>query len=284
VGESRVTSLSNSLVEGVWLDADSSRVLIGERLAQRLQVGVGKKLVLSVQDLAGELTGRAFRVGGIVDMASNELNSGVVFVAIDQAQTLFGLGDAITEIVVVANSDDALTPLKRDLVAQLGADAEVQTWAEVQPLLEYMVQVADQNAYVMYGAVFVAMGFGIANVLFMCVYERAREIGVMMAMGMRRRRVVALVVAESCFLTLIGLALGIAAAVAAVWGFRDGIDFSAFAAGLQMLGAGSRVAPLLRASDLVVPIAVGSVAALLASAWPAWRAASARPADSLRGL
>ena len=284
VGESRVTSLSNSLVEGVWLDADSSRVLIGERLAQRLQVGVGKKLVLSVQDLAGELTGRAFRVGGIVDMASNELNSGVVFVAIDQAQTLFGLGDAVTEIVVVANSDDALTPLKRDLVAQLGADAEVRTWAEVQPLLEYMVRVADQNAYVMYGAVFVAMGFGIANVLFMCVYERAREIGVMMAMGMRRRRVVALVVAESCFLTLIGLALGIAAAVAAVWGFRDGIDFSAFAAGLQMLGAGSRVAPLLRASDLVVPIAVGSVAALLASAWPAWRAASARPADSLRGL
>jgi ABC-type lipoprotein release transport system permease subunit len=284
VGEARVTSLANSLVAGQWIDAAPSQVLIGERLARRLQVGVGKKLVLSVQDLSGELTGKAFRVGGIVDMASSELNSGVVFVALDQAQALFGLGDGVTEIAVVTTAGQDLNRLKEALSEQLGPGADVRTWSEIQPLLEYLVEITDQNAYVMYGAVFVAMGFGIANVLFMCVFERAREIGVMMAMGMRRRRVVALVVGEACLLTLFGLAVGIAGAVAAVWGLRDGIDFSAFAAGLEALGARSRVAPVLRASDLVVPIAVGGVAALLASAWPAWRAASGRPANLLRGL
>lgn len=283
-GERQVTSLAKSLVQGAWLDGETPRVLIGERLAERLQVAVGKKLVLSVQDLAGELTGRAYRVGGIFHAPSSELNASVVFVALDQAQALFGLGDAVTEIVIVARDDQGLDAIKAELGDELGAAAEVRTWADLQPLLRYMANAVHQNAYVMYATVFVAMAFGIANVLFMSVYERAREIGVMMAMGMKRRRVVALVVGESLLLTLVGLFIGIAAALLGTLAFRDGIDFSAFTEGLASFGASSRVAPVLRAQDLVVPIAVGSLAALLASAWPAWRAASAKPAESLRRL
>ncbi len=284
VAEAQVTSLAKSLVQGVWLDGQSPRVLIGERLAKRLQVGIGKKLVLSVQDLAGELTGRAYRVGGIFHAPSSELNSSVVFVSLDQAQSLFGLGEAVTEIVVVAKEDDGLDRIQAELRAELAGVAEVRTWAELQPLLKYMAGAVHQNAYVMYATVFVAMAFGIANVLFMSVHERAREIGVMLAMGMKRWRIVALVVAESLLLTLVGLFIGIAAALLGTLAFRDGIDFSAFAEGLAAFGANSRVAPVLRAEDLMVPIGVGSFAALLASVWPAWRVASARPADSLRRL
>ena len=93
-------------------------------------------------------------------------------------------------------------------------------------------------------------------------YERIREIGILMAVGMNRGRLVLTIVAESFFVTLLGLALGFVGAVAGVWALGDGIDLSFFAEGLSAFGVGTRLVPVLRWADFTVPMAVALVTAM----------------------
>ena len=102
-----------------------------------------------------------------------------------------------------------------------------------------MVSSFDSMGFVIYAAVFIAMSFGIANVLMMAVYERTREIGMMRAMGMGRGRVVAMVVVESCMVTALGLAVGIGLALLGVAAIGEGIDISRFADSLDTYGIGT---------------------------------------------
>jgi putative ABC transport system permease protein len=104
----------------------------------------------------------------------------------------------------------------------------------------------------------------------------------MRAIGMGRGRVVGMVVLESAFVTTLGLILGLAAAVIGVWLLEDGIDITRWAGSIDAYGIESVLKPTLRPGDLVPPILIGGVAAILSSLWPALRAARAKPADALR--
>ncbi|MCP4039420.1 MAG: ABC transporter permease [bacterium] len=276
-----VSVAADSLVAGDWL-GEPRRLVLGNKLAARLEVDVGSKVVLSVQDLAGELTGQAFRVGGLLRAGSRELDDGVVFMRLGDAQALLGMGDAISEIAVVTFDRGNVSAIREKLEATLGTGPEVRTWEQLEPLLVYMVDTFDSMAWVIYAAVFIAMAFGIANVLLMSVYERAREIGMMRAVGMSRARVVAMVVLESTFVTALGLLLGVMLALLGIWLLADGVDISAWAGSIDAYGIQSVLTPALRARDLVAPVLIGAITAVLSSFWPALRAARATPADALR--
>ena len=130
--EAGVSRIASSITAGRYLDGKGRRVLLGEALARRLQVGVGDKVVLSVQDLAGDLTGEALRVGGLFRTPSRGLDRGTVFVRFEESQKLFGLGDAITEIVVLAESRNEIAEVRDALAADL-TGLEVRSWQEIQP-------------------------------------------------------------------------------------------------------------------------------------------------------
>jgi ABC-type lipoprotein release transport system permease subunit len=283
--EAQVTDLAASMVAGAYLDgavADRRHVLLGEALAQRLQVGIGDKVVLSATDTSGDLAGESFRVAGLFRTASLELDRSTVYLRLDESQTLFALGSAISELVAVVRDREAVPTVEAALRARLPTGVVVQSWEELAPLLVYLVDVFDEMAWIVYAAVFVAMAFGIANVLLMAVYERTREIGVVRAIGMSGRRVVGTVVLESLFLTFVGVVLGFALTAAALFALRDGIDLSRFAKGLTSLGVGTTVVPVVRPADFLTPSWVALATAVGSSLWPALRAARARPAEALR--
>ncbi len=279
--ERHVTRIAESMISGSYLDGDRRRVLIGETLARRLEVEVGDKVVLSVQDIAGELTGEGLRVGGLFKTSSLAINRGTIFLRLDEGQQLLGLDGSVSEIVAVAE-DRADVPALRERLAGALSGSEVRSWDELQPLLVYMIDFFDQAALLVYAAVFIAMAFGIANVLLMTIYERTREIGIMRAIGFGRARLVATIMSEAVIVTGVGLAIGFALALASVWALSDGIDLSMFAQGLEYFGVGSRIYPMLRSADFSAPVAVALVTAAIASAWPAWRAVRLRPAEAVR--
>lgn len=280
--EQKVSSFSSSMTAGEWLGGRRGRVVLGNDLARRLQVELGDKVVLSVQDLAGDLTGQAFRVGGLFRTPSLPVNDSTVLVSLDEGQQLFGLDGGVSELILVSDDYEEVDALARVLRLALGDDAEVRSWKQLQPLLVYFVELMDQFAWVVYAGVFIAMVFGIANVLLMSIYERTREIGMMMAMGMKPRRVVLSIVLESMIVTGLGLAVGLGVGFLGVWLLRGGIDLSLWAHGLEALGAGSVIVPVIRTNDVMAPLVMASVAALLASTWPAVRAAGLRPGEALR--
>jgi ABC-type lipoprotein release transport system permease subunit len=279
--EPGVSVVESSIIRGEWL-GEPRRLVVGDKLAARLEADVGSKLVVSVQDLQGELTGRVFRVAGLVQAGTREVDDGVVFLRLEEAQALLGMGQAISEIAIVTSDRKRVALIQQKLEAKLGAGPEVRTWEQLQPLLVYMIDSFDSMAWVMYAAVFIAMAFGIANVLLMAVFERMREIGMMRAVGMGRARVVGMVVLESTFVTALGLAMGVALAICGVWLLSDGIDISRWADSVDAYGMESVLKPVLRARDFVAPVMIGAITAVLSSFWPALRAARAKPADALR--
>jgi len=282
--EAAVTVLARSLVAGQYLGDGAHRILIGKALARRLHVDVGDKLVLSVQTLAGDLTGEAFRVCGIFQTSSLEFDRGSVFVRLAESRRLFGIGEAISEIVVVAENRADISRLQGALRQRLGPQVEVQTWEEIRPLLRQTIEIFDKTAWWVYAAIFVAMVFGIANVLLMSVYERIREIGILTAIGMRGYRLVAMIVAESMMLTLVGIGGGYAGAVAIVAALHNGIDLSYWAQGLTAAGVGTRIVPVIRGYDVAVPVGIAVLTTVAASVWPALRALRFRPAEALRHI
>jgi putative ABC transport system permease protein len=279
--EPGISIVADSMTSGRYLDDTKRRVIIGERLARRLHVEVGDKIVLSVTDMSGDIAGAGVRVGGIFHTPSAVLDSGTIFLPIAESQTLLALEDAISEVVIIGKDGASVDRLHASLVSSLG-ELEVRSWKELQPVLDYMVTVFDQMGYIIYGAVFIAMLFGIANVLLMTIYERIREIGILMAIGMPRSRLALSIVYESLIVTLVGLAIGFAIALAVLAVFRDGIALSSLAAGLEAFGVGQQIKPVLRSNDFLVPTVVAILTAVVASGWPAYRATQFRPAEAVR--
>ncbi len=280
--EAAVTTLRESIIEGSYLEPDVPRALVGYRLAKRLHVGVGDKIVVSAQDVAGDMTGEAFRVAGVFRTEALELDERTVFIPLARGKRLLGMGSELSELVIVAEDDDELEALRSSLAKRLPAGLEVRTWSELRPLLRYMVDMFQQMGWVIYAAIFIAMAFGIANVLLMSVYERIREIGILMAIGMKPGRMVATIVAESLCLTLLGVVGGFAVGVGGVALLSDGIDLSRWGEGLQSFGVSTTIVPVIPESDLVIPVVVAVVTALIASLWPALRAVRTRPAEAVR--
>ena len=282
--EAQVSAVPGSMVAGSYLGGTERQrvppIVIGSAMAERLRVRLGDKVVVHVP---GEAAAGAFRVRGLFRVASTEFERSVAFLQLADAQRLFELPGRVTEVAILLDEPDGATALQQWLRAELPDGQEVLRWQEREPALASMLQLMDDIYWVTYAVVFVAMAFGIANVLIMAVYERTRELGVMRSIGLRGRGVVALVLWESLLLTLIGTALGLGIGLGLVlWMAEEGIDLSAFSEGLRSWGIGTIIYPRLILDDLVAPVALAATTALVAGLWPAIRAARMPPARAVR--
>ncbi|MCP4331473.1 MAG: FtsX-like permease family protein, partial [Gammaproteobacteria bacterium] len=115
----------------------------------------------------------------------------------------------------------------------------------------------------------------------MAIFERVREIGLIQALGMRPALILYQILMESTLLLLIGLGLGNALALATIKPLQDGLDISAVAEGMAMMGASSMLYPKLTASDLLLANSVVILLGVLTSILPAWRAAKLDPVRAL---
>jgi putative ABC transport system permease protein len=290
--EARVSIVPQALIEGRMPTRTPPGVArrlpgiaIGAAMAERLRVKVGDKVVVHTP---GEDGLGAFRVSGIFRTSSSEFDRSTAFVRLEDAQRLLALPDRVTEVVVALDDRDTLPELRRRASAELALAhpelaLEVLTWQEREPRMAAMLELMANTSWIIYAAVFVAMAFGIANALLMMVYERIREFGMLRALGLSARGLLALVLLESVLMTVIGTALGLAIGVPIVlWVGHVGLDMSRFAAGMTEFGIGTRVYAQLEPRDVAMPVGVALVTAVLAALWPAWKAVRLRPAEAIR--
>jgi putative ABC transport system permease protein len=286
VQERTVTTIQNAIIQGQYLAKGMQRpILLGDRLAAHLMVSLDDKVVLMVQAADGSLGAQLFRVAGIFRSGSPELDEGVVFILRPDAQTLFALGDRITEAALLLGSSrqvrGALETLKRDLS---GEAVEVLPWWQVAPFLQQFIQIDDAFFYIIVLIFFVVISIGILNTIMMSIFERVREFGVMMALGTKPRQIIKLVMEEAFALGLVGIALGSLLGAGLTQYFaRKGIDLSSFSAGAAALGiTTSRVYSELTLANLVYSNLAVLVVVLLVALYPAVYAAGLRPVEAIR--
>jgi ABC-type lipoprotein release transport system permease subunit len=194
---------------------------------------------------------------------------------------MLGIGDQVSELVVVGE-DYRDVEAEFDKVSLLvDGNVEVKRWFELDPYLGTMLGVMDGFVLVWIVVIFLALSFGLVNTLVMAVFERVREIGLMLALGMKPINILGQIVVESLLLLAIGLAMGSALAWATVQPIKDGIDVSIVSEGMDMWGMSSVLYPELLLSDVVLANVVVLVLGFLASLSPAWRASRYEPIEAI---
>ena len=270
-------------VEGRFLQgAGDDGIVIGAKLAERLETEVGKRVVVMSQDPDNEIADRGFRVVGLfhANMASFEEN--YVFTGRRTAQELLRIGDATTEIVFLGDDYRHVEPVFTTVRDVLDDDLTVSRWFEIDTYLGSMLRVMDGFMLIWVIVIFLALSFGLVNTLVMAVFERVREIGLMLALGMKPAYILGQIVLESMMLLAVGLLLGDLLAWATIVPLEGGIDISIVAEGMEMMGASSVLQPQLNVADVVMSNVVVLVLGFLASLSPAWRASRYEPVEAIR--
>ena len=280
--ERGLTFVKYDKVEGRFLDSpDDSGIVIGRKLAKTLDTGLGKRIVLMSQDPDNNIADRGFRVVGLFESSVKSNEENYVFAGKTTIQKMLKIGDHVTEIFVLGDDYRNVEPTFRKAKALVGDDLEVTRWSDLDAYLASMLKVMDGFVVVWIVVVFLALSFGLVNTLVMAVFERVREIGLMLALGVRPLLILGQVVVESTLLLAMGLALGTVLAWATVQPMKDGVDVSIVGQGMEMWGMSSVLYPELLTSDVVLANVVVLVLGFLASLSPAWRAAHYEPVEAL---
>uniref|UniRef100_UPI00359342B3 ABC transporter permease n=1 Tax=Desulfococcus sp. TaxID=2025834 RepID=UPI00359342B3 len=281
--EAGVSFIGSAVAEGRQLAADDPYgILVGRAFIEKFETRVGRKLVLMAQAADGEMASRAFTIVGVFRAELEATEKQFVFVSLSAAQEMLGLAQGLSEIAVLLPDGVDPDPVAGALRAQLPDRYEVHTWGELLPMLTAYIGMNDTFTAIWYLVVFIAMGFGIVNTLLMAVFERMREFGLLRALGMKPGGIVREVLAESALLLVIGMAAGNAAAFAAVAALAEnGIDLSAFAAGMEYAGMPRVIYPALAWKSAVEADLTVWVLGLAVSLYPALKAARITPVEAM---
>ena len=234
--EKFLSKVDDAITEGAYFEGDISRdMVIGTKLAEVLEVGLGHRVVVTVaQAKSGEISQEMFRISGIYHFADEEMNRGMVFVRIDKAQQMLAIGNGVHEIALkftsLAYAQDSALPFW-GAYSQHGNEA--LSWTEILPQLEAILKMSRTSKYIMGIVLFGVVVFGIVNTLFMSLYERMFEFGVLRAVGTRPLRMAQVILFEAGALAIVSIGLGATLGwlVTAIFVHR-GIDYT----GIEMMG------------------------------------------------
>ena len=269
-------------VDGRFLEGvDDSGIVIGAKLADTLETRVGKRVVVMTQDPDNDIADRGFRVVGLFHANMETYEESFVFIGRRTAQALLRIGDTTTEAVFLGDDYRDVEPVYDKVAAAVDDSVRVSRWTEVDRFLGTMLKTMDGFMLIWVVVIFLALSFGLVNTLVMAVFERVREIGLMLALGMKPAMILGQIIIESMLLLGVGLLIGDVLAYASVRPLESGIDVSVVAEGMEMFGASSMLYPKLYLKDVVLANVVELFLGFLASLSPAWRASRYEPVEEI---
>nr|WP_282189174.1 FtsX-like permease family protein [Maribellus sp. YY47] len=283
--EKQVTNISQKLVDGTYLEKTSRMppVLIGEKLAKKLKLKVGSKLNVQMVDMNGDLSSKGYRVSGIYRTVNTGFDETNLFVLYDDLKKQLGLqGDVAHEIAMICNDAEMVDEVKTK-VQQLAGNDDVKTWKELSPEMSILTESMDQYMYIFILIILLGLCFGIINTMLMAVLERTKEIGMLMAVGMNKRKIFGMIMLESVMLTLTGGLLGvfIGSLITKYFETRP-IDVSAFSEGLEKYGYATKVYTSLQPDTLIIITILVIITGIISAVYPARKALKLNPAEATR--
>jgi ABC-type lipoprotein release transport system permease subunit len=283
--EKEVSKIYQYIIEGDYFEKETKTALIviSQKLASKLEAKMGSKIVLTIQHTSGELAYGLFRISGIYKTSNAMFDEPNIFVLKEDLVALTGFDPAnASEIAILLDNTESTDQITDQLKEKYPA-LSVLAWSQLEPLLAGLSSMMDQMAYLLLIIILIAMAFGIINSMLMAVLERTRELGMLMAVGMNRRKVFLMIMLETIFLSLVGTVAGIIiSAVTIHYTGISGINFSKWAEGYEAWGYSALVYPSLYIDFYIGMTVLVIITAIISSIYPARKALKFNPAVAIR--
>lgn len=227
--EKSVNSLHEKVSEGNYLESvNDQAIVIGEGLATQLKLKSLDTLVLLGQGYHASSAAGKYQIKGIIKLGSPELNNNVVYMPLGLAQSLHGAENRLTAISIMMDKSTNIGKLKSSLMTQLDTGRyEIMTWKEMMPELDQFIEADSTGHYIIIGVLYVIISFGLFGTLLMMTFERSREFGILIAIGMKKSFLAFILLLESLMITLLGCIAGVAGGILLVkWFTAYPIHFS----------------------------------------------------------
>ncbi len=294
--EIAVTHFDQHITDGGYFqEGKKNQILISERIAEKLKVKLRSRIVLTFQNIEGEITAAAFRVVGLFNTGNMMMDEALVYVVdkdlkknlipenIDSTGMIYS-DDIAHEIAVYLKDSKNVTQIKEKLKNNFPNELVEDYW-ELSPDVElYETQIETSNSIII--TIFMlALIFGIINTMLMAVLERYKELGMLMAIGLNKAKIFLMIVLETLMLAAVAAPIGLGASFLTVYLLQDtGIDLSSFAKGLERFGMETTIFPVLDFGQYAKIAFAVFLTALLASIYPARKAVKLKPVEALHKI
>jgi len=215
--ENDITGLQSKMTKGIYLKNGDSAVLVSEGLAGRLKLNPGDTIVLISQGYHGATAAGKYRIQGILKFGSPELNDKALFMPLPLAQDLFSAYGMITSYVLSLKNPKLLEQTAESIRSAIGTDYEVMTWKQMMPEIQQHIATDSNNMQAVQLLLYLLISFGIFSTLLMLMVERKFEMGMLVAVGMKKVKLAILLLIESIFTVISGCLLGILVSIPLVF-------------------------------------------------------------------
>lgn len=264
-----------------------NRAYIGAKLANNLQLKIGRKIVVMFQNIKGKIESKLFRVAGIFKSGVAQIDGNTIFVDRKTLAKAFGSINMVHELALILDNRQYLPELKTQMEATIKQNQNfvLLSWKESMKQVADAITIDHTQFKIMVFFLYFLVGIGTVNLLLMSVLERTREFGLLRALGMKKINVVKMIINEASVLALLGIALGLFFSLfASGYSWVYGIDFSALVGGPQEV-AGMLFDPVVH-SKWNIPWMIGLSIGLfciviIGSIYPARKALRITPSSAM---
>ncbi len=284
IQENLTIDFESNVIDGNYFGPETRNpLMIGEALADKMKISTGNRVVMTFQDLNGDITSALFRVSGIYRTSNTANDQRYVYVHQDDLAKILGSTGIINEIAILLYELDDVTGFHTDLQTMF-PEYEIRTWAQISPDLSIINEYSGMMLMILIIIILLAVAFGLVNTMLMTIFERTQELGVLMSIGMKKIRVFSMILLETTFLVITGSAFGVIIGSLTVTLTRNtGIDLTPLGGeAFSEFGFDPVIYPTLDQMFYFNLTVLILCTAILASIYPAWKALRLNPAEAIR--
>ncbi|OUR80304.1 hypothetical protein A9Q75_10785 [Colwellia psychrerythraea] len=282
IKEAQVSKLKLAVTQGDYLSGIDGEIIIGEQLADLLEISLGDRLVVTVSEAnGGDLSQALFRVSGLFSFNERNMDIGMAFINLAQGQKLLnitGVHEVALRLQHLHQAEDKNLPFWQTLNND---QIETLSWQELVPQLSSMLAMTKYSTLIVSIIMYILVCLGLINTMFMSIFERQTEFGILLAIGTRSKLLFYQIMLEGFFIGLLSITVGLLMAfILCYWGSIVGIDYSE----LEMSGLtlNEPIYLILDASSFATMGLATLVITLIASLYPAFHAARLQPSFAMR--